>query len=51
MSFDKNDVKHGIDNVATHLKEAVDKIADATDDPARRFRKRRRKSRARPAMR
>ena len=32
MSFDKNDVKHGIDNVATHLKDAVDKIADSTDE-------------------
>jgi hypothetical protein len=32
MSFDKNDVKHGIDNMATHLKGAVDKIADATDE-------------------
>jgi hypothetical protein len=32
MSFDKNDVKHGIDNVAAHLKDAVDKIAEATSE-------------------
>jgi hypothetical protein len=32
MTFDKNDVKHGIDNVAAHLKGTVDKIAEATSD-------------------
>jgi hypothetical protein len=32
MSFDKNDVKHGIDNVASHLKDAVDSIAEKTSD-------------------
>ena len=30
MSFDKDDIKHGIDNVAAHLKDAVDKIAEKT---------------------
>lgn len=32
MSFDKNDVKHGIDNVAAHLKDAVDTIAEKTSE-------------------
>lgn len=32
MSFDKNDVKHGIDNVASHLKDVVDSIAEKTSD-------------------
>lgn len=32
MSFDKNDVKHGIDSVAAHLKDAVDKIAETTTE-------------------
>jgi hypothetical protein len=27
MSFDKNDVKHGIDKAAEHLKVATDKVA------------------------
>jgi hypothetical protein len=32
MSLDKNDIKHGIDNVAEHLKEAVDKFAEKTSE-------------------
>jgi hypothetical protein len=32
MSFDKNDVKHGIDKVASHLKDAVDSIDQKTTD-------------------
>jgi hypothetical protein len=28
MSFDKKDVKQGIDDAATHLKHAVDKVAE-----------------------
>jgi hypothetical protein len=31
MSFNKKDVKQGIDGAATHLKDAVDKMADAGD--------------------
>ena len=30
MSFDKNDVKQGIDDVAAHLKHAVDVVAEKT---------------------
>jgi hypothetical protein len=32
MSFDKNDVKHGIDNVAAHLKDAVDAFTEKTSE-------------------
>jgi hypothetical protein len=32
MSIDKEDVKHGIDNIAAHLKDAVDKIAEKTGE-------------------
>ena len=32
MSIDKNDVKHGIDKVASHLKDAVDSIDQKTSD-------------------
>jgi hypothetical protein len=32
MSLDKEDVKHGIDNVAAHLKDAVDKITEKTSE-------------------
>jgi hypothetical protein len=32
MSFDRNDIRHGIDNVAEHLKDAVDKIAEKTNE-------------------
>jgi hypothetical protein len=32
MSFDKDDVKHGIDSVAAHLKHAVDSIAEKASD-------------------
>jgi len=32
MSLDKNDIKHGIDNVAEYLKDAVDKIAEKTSE-------------------
>jgi hypothetical protein len=31
MSFDKKDVKQGIDGAATHLKEAVDKMAKTSE--------------------
>jgi hypothetical protein len=31
MSIDKNDVKHGIDQAATNLKQAVDKVAETSD--------------------
>lgn len=32
MSFDKEDVKHGIDEVATSLKHAVDVVAGKTSE-------------------
>lgn len=38
MSFDKEDVKHGIDNVAAHLKDAVDSIAGKTSDSREKLR-------------
>lgn len=31
MSFDKKDVKQGIDEAATHLKQAVDKVAETSE--------------------
>jgi hypothetical protein len=31
MSFDKKDVKQGVDEVATHLKQAIDKVAETSD--------------------
>jgi len=31
MSFDRKDVKQGIDDAATHLKQAVDKVADTSE--------------------
>ena len=37
MSFDKDDLKHGIDNVAAHLKDAVDKIAEKTSESREKF--------------
>jgi hypothetical protein len=32
MSLNKDDVKHGIDTVAAHLKDAVDKITEKTSE-------------------
>jgi hypothetical protein len=37
MSLNKEDVKHGIDNVASHLKDAVDSIAEKTSDSREKF--------------
>jgi len=34
MSFDRNDVKHGIDVAAEKLKEATDKISDKLSETA-----------------
>jgi hypothetical protein len=31
MSFDKKDVKQGIDEAAAHLKQAVDKVAETSE--------------------
>ena len=31
MSMDKKDVKQGIDQAATHLKEAVDKVVETSE--------------------
>jgi hypothetical protein len=37
MSFDTDGIKNGIDNVAAHLKDAVDKIAEKTAESRERL--------------
>jgi hypothetical protein len=36
MSFDKNDVLHGIDNLAAHLKDAVNAFTEKTGESRER---------------
>lgn len=37
MSFDKSDIKQGIDNVAEYLKDAVDKIVEKKNESSEKI--------------